>query len=141
MILKREIKMYQNHEILREHSLKATPQRLAIIELMQKHGHISIDNLYLYIKEKFHSLSLATLYKNINIMIGVDLVKEVKIPNNKSKYELTKKPHSHLLCTKCNKISDIFIDLKNIIKECEKNSHYNISETTLLLRGLCPKCN
>ncbi len=132
--------MYENHEILKKYDLKVTPQRLAIVELMQLYGHLSIEELYLYIKKRFHSISLATLYKNINLMVGVDLVKEVKIPNEKSRYELTKDPHSHLLCQKCNKIQDIFLDLKTIVQDCELKTNYMINESVLVLSGVCPNC-
>ena len=132
--------MYKNQELLREHNLKATPQRLAIVELMQIHGHISIEELYKYVKEKFASISLATLYKNINAMIAVDFVKEIKIPYTKTKYELIKDPHSHLLCEKCNKVEDITIDLKAISQDCANNSHYQVNEASLLLSGICPSC-
>jgi len=54
--------------ILREHHLKATPQRLAILENIFLYGHINIDKLYDKVKQKFHSISLATIYKNINAM-------------------------------------------------------------------------
>ena len=132
--------MYKNHEILRQYNLKATPQRLAIVELMQTHGHISIENLYIFVKEKFQSVSLATLYKNINIMIGVDLIKEVKIPGEKLKYELIKEPHSHLVCQKCNEVKDISIDLREVTQNCEFKSNYKVNETSLLLSGICPDC-
>ena len=36
--------------ILREYNLKATPQRLAIIESVDIYGHINIDSLYEEVK-------------------------------------------------------------------------------------------
>ncbi|NPA60635.1 MAG: transcriptional repressor, partial [Epsilonproteobacteria bacterium] len=73
---------------LRQHNLKATPQRLAITEILYKQGHINIESLYELMVQKFNSISLATIYKNINLMIEGSFIQEVKIPNAKSVYEL-----------------------------------------------------
>lgn len=71
--------------LLKQHQLKATPQRLAIIEFMHHAGHISIDDLFSSIRQKFSSISLATLYKNVHTMMDVSLIREVKIPGQKNK--------------------------------------------------------
>lgn len=70
--------------MLRTHNLKATPQRIAILEAVYKYGHINIEKLYEDIKNKFDSISLATIYKNINAMTKNSLLFEVKLPNEKS---------------------------------------------------------
>ncbi|MEA3553316.1 MAG: transcriptional repressor [Campylobacterota bacterium] len=96
-------------QVLREHNLKATPQRLAILETICLNGHINIDKLYEDIKLKFDSISLATIYKNINAMTKSMLLFEVKLPNEKSVYEIVKDNHSHLLCKECGEVQDIYI--------------------------------
>lgn len=53
---------------LQKHNLKVTPQRLEIVDILYKNGHMSIDDLYTSLRGKFPSLSLATIYKNINTM-------------------------------------------------------------------------
>ncbi|MEA3288888.1 MAG: transcriptional repressor, partial [Campylobacterota bacterium] len=84
--------------ILNNHNLKATPQRLEMLSIINKTGHINIDDLYVKVKDKYDSISLATIYKNINAMITNMQLLEVKIPNNKSVYEIVKEEHSHLVC-------------------------------------------
>ncbi len=125
---------------LRDHQLKATPQRIAIAEALDKHGHLSIDGLYALLKEKFHSLSLATIYKNIHIMMENSFVAEVKLPEQKSVYELTKEAHSHLLCKNCGAVEDIKIDLSHAIDEAKKSSNFEIESVSLVFSGLCNKC-
>jgi len=126
--------------ILREHNLKATPQRLAIINTIDNYGHINIDKLYEDIKLKFSSISLATIYKNINTMIKEMLLLEVKLPNEKSVYEIVKDNHSHLLCKECGKVEDIFIDTKKIIDEISSKHTYTISQSDVVLSGSCESC-
>jgi len=129
---------YEN--LLHEHTLKATPQRLGILNLMHKYGHLSIDELFEQIKKQFNSISLATLYKNINAMLETALITEVKIPNMKSIYEIAKLPHAHLLCDKCGEFKDISVDLDNLISKTESKSNYKLKNTSLIFSGLCEKC-
>jgi len=127
-------------DALREHNLKATPQRLAIANALRISGHISIESLYDVMIKKFSSISLATIYKNINLMLENSFIQEVKIPNSKSVYELTKSSHSHLICENCAQVNDINIDLNNIIEHASKLNDFKINKTDLILSGLCKNC-
>lgn len=130
-----------NYEtLLREHSLKVTPQRLGILSIMDKCGHINIDDLFVNIKKQCSSISLATLYKNINAMLDKRLISEVKIPNMKSKYEILKAPHVHMLCHKCNEFIDLDLDLGTLVHAASDKSHYKIDDTNIILSGLCEAC-
>ncbi len=126
--------------LLRNHNLKATPQRLAITNILYSHGHINIELLYQLMLQKFSSLSLATIYKNINLMLENSLIQEVKLPHTKSVYELTKEIHSHLLCTKCEIVEDITVNISNAIQEISQYTSFNIESSDLVLSGLCKKC-
>ena len=126
--------------ILREHNLKATPQRLAMMDLIFLHGHINIDTLYSEVKEKFSSVSLATIYKNINAMTKNMLLLEVKLPNEKSVFEIIKEEHSHLLCNKCGEVTDVDIDTKKIIDETSSKYNFSINHSDLVLSGTCQGC-
>jgi len=114
---------------LREHNLKATPQRLAITDALHINGHMSIEALYEIMVHKFSSISLATIYKNINIMLENSFIQEVKIPNKKSIYELSKETHSHLVCDVCGEVQDITLDLSSIFQETSRLSSFKIKTT------------
>jgi len=125
---------------LRRHNLKATPQRLAISNALHSCGHINIDSLYEMMLKKFNSISLATIYKNINLMLENSYIQEVKIPQSKSVYELTKNYHSHLVCTACGEVEDIKLNMNLITSEVNSNSNFKISKTDVVLSGICKKC-
>lgn len=130
----------KNRHLLQHHKLKATPQRIAIIELMEYSGHISIDDLFKEIREKFTAISLATLYKNIHTMMSVSLIREVKIPGQKTKYEIEKIPHAHVLCKICRELKDIPFDPTTLMEDTVKNSNYRADEVSIVISGLCPGC-
>jgi len=126
--------------ILREHNLKATPQRLAIMDIIDHYGHINIDSLYEEVKKRFSSISLATIYKNINSMIENFLLAEVKLPNRKSVYEIIKHEHSHLLCKSCGEVMDINVDTSKMVNEITSKYDFDINGSEVVLFGVCPSC-
>ena len=125
---------------LKEHNLKSTPQRLAILESIFNHGHINIDKLYEEIKTKFRSISQATIYKNIKSLTLNNILYEVKLPSSKSVYEIKKHEHSHLLCKKCEEVIDIPIDIRKDINNISKEYNFYIEQSDLVLSGYCKSC-
>lgn len=126
--------------LLKGHRLKITPQRIAIIELMYQKGHINIDELYSAIRKKFTSISLATLYKNIHTMMEVSLIREVKVPGQKSKYEIEKESHIHVLCNVCGDLEDIPLNPAEILENAVQLSQYRTEEISVVISGICPEC-
>jgi Fur family peroxide stress response transcriptional regulator len=131
-----------NHftQILRTHNLKATPQRIEIADALYHHGHLTIESLYMMLLKKFDSISLATIYKNINLMIDSAFIQEVKIPHAKSVYELTKATHSHAVCSQCGAVEDITIDLADIEEKAHRLSSFEIRSSELVFGGICKNC-
>jgi Fur family peroxide stress response transcriptional regulator len=127
-------------ELLKEHNIKITPQRLAIIQLMDQHGHISVRDIYEKIKESFPSLSLATVYKNINAMMENRFINELKIVGQENKYELAKERHSHLICRKCGEIEDLHIDTASLTNSVPDEKEFKVEEVSIQFFGLCKKC-
>ncbi len=126
--------------ILKQYDLKVTPQRIAIVEELYKNGHMNIDELYRNLLSKFPSISLATIYKNINSMVEKLFLSEVKIPESKSVYELTKTEHAHMVCSSCGSICDIMLDVSSIVHEASTLTDFKIDSTNIVLNGTCGKC-
>lgn len=127
--------------LLKEYNLKVTPQRLEILDLLYINGHMNIDDMYTSLKRKFSSLSLSTIYKNIHLMCEKVLLLEVKMPNVKDVYELNKKEHHHIVCSQCNDINDIELDVSDIHHQIKSTSDYKLHKTSIILSGVCSKCS
>lgn len=130
-----------NNILLQKHNLKATPQRLEIVRVLSNHGHMNINDLYINIQMKFPSISLATIYKNINIMLEKGFLLEVKLSDQKNVFELVKTEHSHVTCTRCNIVMDIDLDVQDILSKVQNASKYNLSSNSLVFNGVCPRCS
>ena len=127
--------------LLQRYNLKATPQRLEIVNVLSIHGHMSINELYSTLLVKFPSISLATIYKNINIMLEKGFLLEVKLSDQKNVFELVKNNHSHVVCLKCTDIIDIDLNIEAILHEVKSISDYKIESNSLIFNGICPRCS
>lgn len=127
-------------DLLKGNNLTVTPQRLEIVKLLSAHGHLNIDDLYRLLMLSFPSISLATVYKNMNTMLEKLFLSEVQIPNKKNVYELYKENHSHVICSSCAEIVDIYLDAATLLREAETKSHFTLETSSIIFNGLCSKC-
>ncbi len=128
--------------LLKESGLKATFQRMHILEKIEEHGHMSIDDIYAQVIPTHPSLSLATVYKNIILMLENSVLTEVPITGKKSKYELVKDDHIHLVCTECGEVEDKShnVNADELFATMTKNENFSLSKQQINLYGVCCHC-
>jgi Fur family peroxide stress response transcriptional regulator len=128
---------------LKEREYRLTPQRVELIRLIAtSEGHPSASRLYEQIKIQFPTMSLATVYKTIDLLKGLGEVLEIDLRDD-SHYDGNKPyPHPHLICTNCQKIIDGELDtaVENIVQEVEQTFDFRISKHQLDFYGLCSDC-
>ena len=124
--------------LLKENDLKATIQRTSILKSIDLAGHINIDEIYEDVKEQYPTLSLATIYKNIILMQKNNVIIEVPMNGEKSKYELKKEDHIHLICQKCGTIQDTTITPQT--QQAMVIENFQLNSSQINLYGLCQKC-
>ncbi len=130
-------------QILKNKNLKATPQRIAILKSLGKHTHPNIDELYEDIKKDFPSVSLATVYKNVNTLEDENLIRKVSVPNGKSKYDIFIHPHIHIVCNSCQNVLDIpYCDELDVYqKSIEKNIRNEVASIDIVAHtNSCSMC-
>ncbi len=125
-------------KLLKQNNLKATVQRTAILKSINDAGHINIDGIYSSIRSQYPTISLATVYKNIVVMLEHGVILEVPISREKSKYELKKDDHIHIICKSCGEIKDI--DLTRDKMKLLDIKNFNLSYAQINLYGICKKC-
>ncbi|NPA55255.1 MAG: transcriptional repressor [Epsilonproteobacteria bacterium] len=123
--------------LLQNSALKITPQRLTILSIIRKYGHIAIDELYEQIRSVYPTISLATVYKNINALQDANIIAQIHPQMQKPKFELKKQQHGHFICKVCQSVYDF--KLQNI---CSPNLDIidDIEEKEVYLYGVCKKC-
>ena len=125
-------------KLLKKNKLKATIQRTSILKSIDYAGHINIDEIYEDIIEQHPTLSLATIYKNIILMQQNNVIVEVPMNGEKSKYELKKDDHIHLICQSCGEVKDQ--EINQAIQETLVIENFKLNNAQINLYGLCKKC-
>lgn len=128
-------------ELLKEKKLKATPQRLAILNYLNSHTHPTIEEIYDEIKKVFPSISLATIYKNINTLKDAGMITELN-PGGKLKYDININPHFHGICKECGKIIDYYDEdlMKKCMKILDEKIDDEIKDIDITLSIVCDEC-
>ncbi len=128
--------------LLQEHGLKATFQRMQLLENIEKYGHMSVDEIYAEVIKTHPSLSLATVYKNILLMVENSVLVEVPINGKKSKYELLKEDHIHLVCTECGEVEDKphMQETDTLLNKLTSSEHFRLTKQQINLYGVCEHC-
>ena len=103
--------------------------------------HPNADMLYQILKKDFPSLSLATIYRNLNKMATNNMLARIAIPGAADRYEAYMGEHYHFLCTSCSRLYDIkieqFQDINNTINEYTGHS---VTSHNIIFKGKCKNC-
>ena len=126
-------------KLLKENSIKITPQRLEILKYLDENRtHPTVDEIYSELKEKNPSLSKTTVYNSVETLREHGIIQSLTISGSELRYDFENKMHHHFLCKKCGNIIDIDIECPNIGKMLE-NGH-RVEEVHGYFKGTCKKC-
>jgi len=128
---------------LRARGQRLTPQRMAVLHvLVNDREHPGIETIYASVREDFPMISLATVYKTINMLKEMGEVIELDSGEDHSRYDGYKPyPHPHLICTRCRSIIDIdAADLEALAQYVAHTTGYTVRSERLDIFGICPDC-
>ena len=113
-----------------------------MLELLgQTEIHPTADWLYQQLKKEFPSLSMGTVYRNLNILVEQKMIQKLPFGSTHDRYEANKNPHYHLVCEKCGCVQDFKMpQYTEINDQAQKMSSYNISRHRIDFFGICEKC-
>jgi Fe2+ or Zn2+ uptake regulation protein len=130
--------------LLREGGYKATQSRLSLLQVLAKADKpLSIASI---VKEVGSSVNQATLYRAVEALADVGIIRRIDMQHPHMHYELAggKKHHHHLICKKCGRIEDVencdVTEIEHAV--LKKSKHFSVIQThSLEFFGLCIKCN
>jgi len=95
-------------ERCRAAGIAVTPQRLAIFRrLAATDRHPSAEELYADVRREMPTLSLATVYKTLDTLAGIGVVRPVSRLGARGRWDANLAPHHHLVCTVCGTVTDV----------------------------------
>jgi len=129
-------------ETIHENGFRFTPQRREVFEaLMAKRDHPTAVEVFMRVKEKMPSISLATVYNCLETLTECNLVKHVNLDREPSRYCANLEPHGHFFCTECSAVFDVpFRKSEKPEEAWDLPADSVVTHHEVTLRGLCPDC-
>ncbi len=126
-------------------NLRNTKQRQAILDAIETHGgHLTAEEVYKIVKRRHARLSLGTVYRNLRILVGQGVVRELDFGMAITYFETTKDTHYHLVCRVCGGIVDVEMALEKklmaLVERAKVVDGFQIEEHRLDFVGICQAC-
>jgi len=128
-------------ERCREEGMNVTPQRIAIYRaLLESEDHPTPEVLFRIVSAEMPSLSLATIYKTLDALASIGLVRSVAIDTDKRRYDANDSPHHHLVCSSCGSIRDYYSDEFDALVPNSPVRGFVPQNVSVNITGICVGC-
>lgn len=139
--MKKSNTLPKSEHLLREHKLKVTPSRVALLQvLIESDGPQSVEVL-----EQHPALSMnkTTIYRALEHFVKIGLLYQTHFRDGKTYYEYQSHHHHHISCTTCGKQEEIFFCISDRLPAItqQSQSFAHIQDHMLEFFGLCNNCN
>ena len=126
--------------ILKSAGLQASPQRTRILQyILENNIHPTADDIYIALKDEMSSLSRATVYNTLKILVQYEVISKLNIGDElESRYDGMTVLHAHFTCKECKKVYDIPIN--KTLFDLENLKGFEVENKKICLSGICPDC-
>jgi Fur family ferric uptake transcriptional regulator len=105
---------------LRENNLRFTTERVIILEeIFSSTPHFDAEQLFIQIRNKHQHISRATVYRTLDLLSQIGIIKKENLGQGYASYELNLNVphHDHMICVECGKVVE-FVD--DVIEKRQK---------------------
>ena len=96
------------HQLLRQHGVQVTAQRLAIMRAVSSRRHATADELADEVRGVIGSISRQAVYDTVALLVDKNLIRRIQPAGSAARYEdRVGDNHHHLICRGCGVTFDI----------------------------------
>lgn len=120
--------------------MKYSRQRELVREAVERSSiHPTADEVYQEVRKREPTISLATVYRNLNQLSENHMIRRVVVPGDSDHFDHTLEEHEHMICTKCGCVVDIWprSSLRELFSDMKEAQ---ITGYDLTLYGICKDC-
>lgn len=130
-------------EALEESGQRFTEQRAAVFRyLLSTDLHPTADEVYLAVREELPAISLATVYKSLETLVGCGLAVKLTYADHSARYDGRTDPHHHARCVVCERVFDLPGEIPDADMDALRReaSGFTVTGYRLELSGYCSGC-
>lgn len=142
-----QTKCEEFYKKLKENGYKLTTQRKVVLNAMLEHQeeHLTVEEIYQFVKESNPEIGLATVYRNIQLLSEMRIVEKLNLDDGFTRYELAIEGevhrHHHLICEDCGKVIEVKEDLMGSIEKSFKETYgFVVNDHQAKFFGICSDC-
>jgi Fe2+ or Zn2+ uptake regulation protein len=120
-----------------------TAQRTAILNYLKDNkSHPSIKDIYQHVSKQLSTISLTTVYNTMDLLKKEGVVLELPVINGDGRrFDSNPIPHDHLICSTCDTVFDIDVDVDHSLLLTEKQQRgFDIGRICINVYGVCSQC-
>jgi len=126
---------------------KITPQRQVILKVFLENTaeHLSAEEVYYLVKVNYPDIGLATVYRTLDLLTELEVLKKIDFGDNRTRYELDRQKthyHHHMICLECGRVQEFDDDLlETLEKSLTQKTGFIITDHQLKFFGYCKECS
>ena len=134
--------MQAGNELDKKLNRRSTEQRELIRQILQHADeHLDADRIYEQARQKSSSISLSTVYRNLQLFKEMGLVEEHQFGSRRYYEPVPQAKHHHLVCLGCGRVFEFKCPSTERLKSrISKEEGFKVTEAEVHLAGYCPEC-
>lgn len=119
-----------------------TNQRELILKELKKcKKHLSADELYDRVKKVMPRISLATVYRNLEILSEAGMIGKLEISGRQKRFDYDVCEHDHIYCVRCHRVDNLVLDRSLVDKDnIGAAKGYSVTGMRVEFSGICASC-
>jgi len=119
-----------------------TRQRQRLLEALRAtSSHPTAAELHESLLPELPQLSLATVYRNLEVLVAEGLVEPVASSGPALRYDANIEPHHHFNCEACGRIQDVELTPpRGLLVRLRRDHELEASRLRIDFYGLCTEC-
>ena len=133
----------QLREALEASGQRYTEQRAAVYRyLVGTDTHPTADEVLVAVRRELPTISLATVYKSLETLVGCGLATKLTYADASSRYDGRTDPHHHARCLACGKVTDLpgHLPQREIEALRKRAEGFSVVGYRFELSGYCATC-
>lgn len=122
--------------------LRMTNQREIILqELLKSKQHLTADELYDIVRKIMPRISLATVYRNLEILSEAGIIGKLEISGRQKRFDYDPSEHDHIYCAVCHRVDNLEVEHQSLDSQnIGTLAGYSVTGYRLEIIGICPEC-
>jgi Fur family ferric uptake transcriptional regulator len=129
-------------DLLRQHGIQITAQRLAVLRAVASQPHITADGVAEVVRAEIGAISRQSVYDALGMLFAEGLIRRIQPAGSPARYEArVGDNHHHVICRVCGRTADVDCAVGSApCLTAVDDMGYEIDEAEVIYWGRCQEC-